>query len=152
MFSGYTDWILLAVMILVSDLLLWRAAYLAGRRRPLSAVEVASTDEPEKLEEQLADPAEEIHEPAVARSEITRELSRLDSRLCEMHEILRRLSDDASSQSSGTASQADGVLDFAARLAQRGCGVDELVDLCNLGRSEAELVHALHAERSSATA
>lgn len=69
-----------------------------------------------------------------------------------MHQILKRLSDDASSQPSGATSQTDGVLDFATRLAQRGCGVEELIDLCNLGRSEAELVHALHAERSSATA
>jgi len=145
MLSDYSNSIVLVTMILASDLCLGYAAYLAGRRRVLRQVELAPPAEP-------TEPMDAGADLVVESPELMQEFAHLESRLSEMHQTLKRLTDDTSSRPPGTAPQADGVLDFAARLAQRGFGVEELVDLCNLGRSEAELVHALHSNRPAAVA
>jgi len=145
MLSGYSDWLVLAAVILVSDVVLWWAAYLAGRRGVLR--EIASNVAAESAEGSVG----EVESPAY-HVELKEGITHLDSRLSEIHDDLRRLGEDTSGLRSDASPQAEGVLDFAARLAQRGSGVDELVELCDLGRSEAELIHALHSESAAAVA
>jgi len=148
MFDAPLNWILLVALILLSDALLWRAAFLAARRGAVS-LPPGHLEQPPAADLSDVEPVADFRQEPQVPAEVLQQLSRLDSRLSEIHQLLKRLSDDAAAQTPAPSSQAEGVLDFAARLAQRGCGVDELVDLCNLGRSEAELVHALHAERSA---
>ncbi len=82
--------------------------------------------------------------------------SALDQGLGTLNERLRAIETRLAKVCSGSSSQqvknAEGDrLQYAARMAERGNSVEELMAICNLGRGEAELIKLLHDTRQGDT-
>ncbi len=132
MLSTVQDWAVIAGLVLLSDVLVWHAASFAGRRKALKVFQA-------RLE---CAASRETGDDDQGREEIRLRLERVDKRLESIETALKRSPD--STTPSQSENPSDGIWDFAARLAERGTGVDELMALCNLGRGEAELIRALN--------
>ena len=120
--------IALAVLNLVGLLLLFR--------RLGSAAQPAPRQEP-------AAPAPVPSEPAIPADALANMLRRLDHRLGDIEDQVRR--QPAVTVASEPSATSDRALALAQRLARQGASPQNIAETCGISLTEAELLHRLHA-------
>jgi len=124
-------WWLLAAGFVLTDLLLFTLGYWAGRlRRRPTATETNTAEMTAAAFDAVADQGWE-------------RLDGLEGRLRRVESALRR-GDLQPRFEPAAAQQGTAPVDVAARLARNGSSVEELMNVCKLGRGEAELIRVLY--------
>lgn len=126
---------LVLVVLLVSDGLLVLLALYVYRRLRVVPPPAAP------------DPAPQIEALRQDMRGLAAALGVLGQRLARVEELLERQQERGAQASGGRGDSERRGYEIATRLAARGCSADELVELCGLGRGEAELVLRLHGPR-----
>ena len=125
-------WVWAALILLVIDALIFACGYYLGRlyRQRQSPTAPAAS---RPVEESLA-------------SVLYEGLALVDKRLRSIEGRFAKARNDAQLQPTNIPMRDR--LQYAARMAERGNSVDELMDVCKLGRGEAELVKLFHDARN----
>ncbi|WP_448102211.1 DUF2802 domain-containing protein [Luteibacter jiangsuensis] len=124
--------IALAVLNLVGLLLLFRRLGNATYHREPAAPAAAA-------------PAQAPSEPAVSADALANMLRRLDHRLGDIEDQVKRSPSVAVSTDQGATT--DRALALAQRLARQGATPQNIAETCGISLTEAELLHRLHAPR-----
>jgi hypothetical protein len=124
--------IALAVLNLVGLLLLFRRHGNATHHREPAAPAAAA-------------PAQAPSEPAVSADALANMLRRLDHRLGDIEDQVKRSPSVAVSTDQGATT--DRALALAQRLARQGATPQNIAETCGISLTEAELLHRLHAPR-----
>ncbi len=127
--------IALAVLNLVGLLLLFRR--LGNATYPASQKEPAAPD--------TAAPAQAPSDTAVSADALANMLRRLDHRLGDIEDQVKRSPSVAVSSDQGATT--DRALALAQRLARQGSTPQNIAETCGISLTEAELLHRLHAPR-----
>jgi len=120
--------IVLAVLNLVGLLFLFRRLGSSVKSEPVAPP--TPTPEPE---------------PAIQPDQLAGMLRRLENRLGDIEDQVRRTPSVNVTAESGSTS--DRTLALAQRLARQGASVQDIADTCGISYTEAELLHRLHAGR-----
>ncbi|NID16843.1 DUF2802 domain-containing protein [Luteibacter yeojuensis] len=127
--------IALAILNLVGLLFLFRriggTAQTASRKEPAATVATA--------------PAQAPSEPAIPADALANMLRRLDHRLGDIEDQVRR--QPAVTVASEPGATNDRALALAQRLARQGATPQNIAETCGISMTEAELLHRLHAPR-----
>lgn len=126
--------IALAILNLVGLLLLFRrvgVASTAPRVEPVAPLV-------------LADPIEG-DEPSISTEALAGMLRRLDHRLGDIEDQVRRTPTVSVASDAGATN--DRALALAQRLARQGASPQDIADTCGISLTEAELLHRLHSPR-----
>jgi hypothetical protein len=104
--------------------------------RPVAETSVVAT-EPE--------PVPEAPAPGIQPDQLANMLRRLENRLGDIEDQVRRA--PAVSVASEPGAASDRALALAQRLARQGATPQDIADTCGISLTEAELLHRLHASR-----
>jgi hypothetical protein len=129
--------IALAVLNLIGLLLLFRRL----GQQAVATKPVAASGEPADMPE--PNPAPAI--PAIEPDQLASMLRRLENRLGDIEDQVRRQPTVTVASEAGGAS--DRSLALAQRLARQGASPQDIADTCGISLTEAELLHRLHSAR-----
>lgn len=129
-------WCLLAVGFVLTDALLFTLGYWVGQLRQRQAASATNRQE-------VARPVDAVADPQWDR------LDGLEGRLRQVESALRR-TDMQPRFEPAAAQPGTAPMDVAARLARSGSSVEELMNVCKLGRGEAELIRVLYGSERAA--
>ncbi|UPG88990.1 DUF2802 domain-containing protein [Luteibacter aegosomaticola] len=132
--------IALAVLNLIGLLLLFRRV----GRLPAPVVKPAVEASPVAVDVE-ADPAPAALSPGIQPDQLASMLRRLENRLGDIEDQVRRAPVASAASEPGAAS--DRALALAQRLARQGATPQDIADTCGISLTEAELLHRLHAAR-----